>query len=73
MHEQLAKTWTTPRTRPTAAGHLRWLEMSFTNEGFEALKSYRRRLSLETGKTVSLGFALDRMLKSHPAAYGVAR
>ena len=55
-------------SRAHAAGQLHWLEMSFTSKSLSVLKEYRRQLALQTGKTVTLGVALDQLIKSHPAA-----
>jgi hypothetical protein len=49
---------------------LRWLEVSFTDTGFNAVRAYRQQASLATGRHVSLAKALDALIKSHPFVTG---
>ena len=49
---------------------LRWLEVSFTDTGFAAVRAYRTQLSLKTGRPVSLAQSLDALIKSHPFVTG---
>lgn len=41
------------------------LDMTFTHEGLQTLKVYRARLSKQAGRTVSMGQALDALIKTH--------
>ena len=52
------------------AEQLRWLELSFTTSSFAALKRHRTELSREAGQPVTLGRALDSLIKSHPLVTG---
>jgi hypothetical protein len=49
---------------------LRWLEVSFTDTGFAAVRAYRTQLSLKTGRPVSLAQSLDALIKTHPFVTG---
>lgn len=61
-----------PRVRDKPL-QLHWLDMSFTAEGLEILNSYRHTLRMQTGRTSSLGVALDKLLKEHAALVGSSR
>ena len=70
MNEPTQITYRTSRLAPRVRDkplQLHWLDMSFTAEGLEILNNYRHNLRMQTGRTSSLGVALDKLLKEHAA------
>jgi hypothetical protein len=57
-------TYHSPRNVP--AEQLQRLDMTFTEHSLRALKAFRQKIHIETGRRVTLGQALDTLIKSHP-------
>lgn len=57
-------TYHTPRA--ASFEELHRLDMTFTESGLKTVKAFRQKIAAETGRSVSLGQALDVLLKSHP-------
>lgn len=67
MHnEQVKRMPRLERVAPT--GPVKWLNMSFTDDGLQIIRDYRNKISAETGRHLAMGQALDALLKAHPDA-----
>ena len=68
QNDQVTRMPHSERTAP--AGHIKWLNMSFTEQSLQIVRAYRQKLANETGRHLALGQALDALVKSHPFVQG---